>query len=309
MGAKLSTLFVGRGMIALSAIALSVGTTAIAQEDATAQGEAKPTSRGAPISLITTSEPAPLIEPAPAATPSVVDPSVVDPVAVSQPTASPSGMPAPLPKAQKPAAEIEDPDNAAASLNARQKIQQEFVLERRIDGKVVSRERKKLEYTPSRIKGGTPPERPTLETLSEEFDRKLLTRTEAFEEAKVDFRIADLNQDDQLSEDEYVLLLRGWHDNADRSAQAPSEELARQRKIDDFLSEIDPHGRYLHLDEAAKRKFRFITGAALTIHRKDFVREYLTDFDAMDHNQDSMLEGLELQQFRAIVRGENIYTQ
>ena len=54
----------------------------------------------------------------------------------------------------------------------------------------------------------------------------------------------------------------------------------------------------------AKQKFAFMTGAAAGLSQKDYITEYLVDFDAMDTSKDMLLSDQELLKFRALNRGE-----
>lgn len=201
-----------------------------------------------------------------------------------------------------------DADNMADSLNAGQQIRQSFTFTRTINGEVVETDKRTITYS------RTDPVRPTesgrtpLQELQEAFNREVLTRTEAFEEAKLDFVTADINLDGALTADEFVGLVRTWRESDARSATADDRELARQRQYRAFIAEIDPEGAALDVEEAARRKYDFMSGASVTMSREDYIREYLLDFDSMDHDSDMILRGDELMMFRALNKGETLET-
>lgn len=199
------------------------------------------------------------------------------------------------------------PDTSADLLNSRQQLQQTFTLQRTINGEVVDSERRTVTYSRGEPFQETEANRESItETLKSQFDEQLLTRNEAFEEAKIDFIIADANRDGAINADEFALLVASWEDNNARNAEAPNEEIARQRHYDDFLSEISQDDIQLKRDVMAKEKFAFMAGASESITREDYIREYLLDFDTMDVNGDALLQSDELRRFRAVMRGEKI---
>lgn len=205
-----------------------------------------------------------------------------------------------------------NPDEMADLLNSRQQIQQSFSFTRTIDGEVVETDRKTVTFSRD------DPVRPTeagetpLETLKAAFDREVLTRTEAFEEAKLDFLVADRNRDNMMTSEEFAVLVDTWRESGTRDAAAPpaaDEETARQRQYRAFIEEIDPEGAKQEAMERARLKFRYMAGAAASLSREDYLREYLLDFDSMDADGDSILKGEELMIFRAVTRGETLSTQ
>lgn len=198
------------------------------------------------------------------------------------------------------------PDEMADLLNSRQQLQQTFTLRRTIDGKVVETEKRTVTYDPASPYRETEAGRTTLERLKTAFDGEVLTRSEAFEEAKLDFTIGDVNRDGAMTADEFSELVASWRDVESRKTSAPNAEIARQRQYDAFLAEISPETAQMQYEAYAKEKFMFLTGGAETVSRKDYIREYLLDFDAMDADTDAILKGDELLKFRALNRGETI---
>ncbi len=199
-----------------------------------------------------------------------------------------------------------NPDEMADQLNSQQQLQQTFTLERTIDGKVVQSEKRTVVYDRSTPYRETEAGQTTIEALKSAFDGELLTRTEAFEEAKLDFTVADANRDGMMTQSEFANLVESWRLSPTRNAAAPDKETARQRQYDAFLAEIDPDAANIQFDAYAAEKFKFMAGAAETVSRSDYIREYLLDFDSMDQDKDTLLKGDELLRFRALNRGETI---
>ena len=205
--------------------------------------------------------------------------------------------------------ETPNPDESADLLNSRQQLQQNFTLERTINGEVVESEKRTVTFSRGEPYRATEADRESItEVLRSEFDGKLLTRNEAFEEAKIDFIIADTDRNGAIDADEFAALVASWADNNARDAEAPTEDIARQRRYDAFLSEIggDDVDVELKRDLMAKQKFAFMAGAAQTLSREDYIREYLLDFDTMDTDNDGQLKDEELRRFRAVSRGERL---
>ena len=197
-------------------------------------------------------------------------------------------------------------DDMADMLNSQQQLQQTFVLERRVNGQVVETEKRTVTYDRSMPYRETEAGKSALESLKEKFDGELLTRVEAFEEAKLDFTIADVDRNGLLTEQEFADLVDSWRENETRQAEAPTKEIARQRQYEAFLIEIDPDAGELQNEAFAKEKFKFMSGAQEFMSREDYIREYLLDFDSMDADKNSLLKDAELMRFRALNRGETI---
>ena len=209
--------------------------------------------------------------------------------------------------AEQEAAPIDqDSDDFANQLNASQQLQQTFTLQRTINGKVVETTRKTVNFDKSKPVRATEAGQTTLQRLTGDFDRAVLTRTEAFEEAKIDFTIADLDRDGFIDRDEFVFLVENWRASEDRGADAPTDDIQADREIQELLKIIDPERVAKTTQDTAIEKFSFWAGPAPHIDRKTFVTEYLRDFDAMDADEDSLLRGDELNRFRAQIRGERL---
>ena len=201
-------------------------------------------------------------------------------------------------------------DNMADLLNSQQQLQQTFTFRRTINGEVVETDQRTVIYDRNSPSRPTEAGISTLERLTSRFDAEVLTRTEAFDEAKLDFTIADTNQDDMMSIDEFSALVASWRDVDTRNVvDAPTPVNKRQQQYDAFIAEISPETAKMKADKFANEKFLFLTGGMDSVARKDYIREYLLDFDAMDSNKDTILRGNELQKFRALNRGEEIATE
>ena len=206
------------------------------------------------------------------------------------------------------AAEAQAPneDEMADSLNARQQLQQSFTFTRRINGEIVGTEKKTVTFDRNDPIRDTEAGQSALEKLRAEFDQDVLTRTEAFEEAKLDFVIADLDRDGQMTADEFARLVETWRNRDLREPDAAGEEGALQQRYVEFLDEIDPAAGEMQVEATARQKHMFMSGAAESISQKDYIREYMLDFDAMDANNDGLLQGDELLKFRAANRGQTL---
>ncbi|MEM8988213.1 MAG: hypothetical protein AAGC95_15970 [Pseudomonadota bacterium] len=220
--------------------------------------------------------------------------------------ATDDSAPAPV-EPQTPQSEQEKQDNMADDLNARQELRQTFTLERTIDGEVVESAKRTVTYDRSIPFRETEAGQSALEMLKAAFDRELLTRTEAFEEAKLDFTAADVNRDGKMTRAEFATLVESWRGASAAPSDDDTEEAsARKRQYDAFLAEIDPDTAKTEFDAHADKKFSFMAGMSDTISREDYVREYLLDFDSMDTDKDNQLKGDELLRFRALNRGETL---
>ncbi|MEM8771015.1 MAG: hypothetical protein AAGD92_05110 [Pseudomonadota bacterium] len=200
-----------------------------------------------------------------------------------------------------------DPDESADSLNGAQQLKQTFTLTRTINGDVVETKKKTVTLAPGVPYRPTEAGESALQQVKSAFDKEVLTRVEAFEEAKLDFTIADVDRDNIMTSSEFVSLVQGWRETGAKDPDVSDEsETARQRQYESLLAAINPDAAAAKTEEYAKKKFSFISGAAQTLSREDYIREYLLDFDTMDYNKDTILQGTELIQFRALNRGETL---
>jgi|GEM_PF-1377571 len=204
--------------------------------------------------------------------------------------------------------EAADPsaDEVADMLNSRQQLQQTFTLKRTINGNVVETDKRTVTFSRDEPYRETEAGRTALQKVQAIFDGEVLTRTEAFEEAKIDFTVADLNRDNAMTADEFAFLVESWRENDARNADAPTEDLAQQRDFEAFLLEINPDAAKEQTGAYAKEKFAFLSGASDTVTRESYIREYLLDFDSMDEDKDTILKDMELMRFRALIRGEKL---
>ena len=189
-------------------------------------------------------------------------------------------------------------DEMADFLNAQQQIKQDVTLTRSVDGAVVEETKETIVYgadDPVRTTEASPS---ALAKLKAEFDRASLTRKEAFDEARLDFVIADLNRDDAMTADEFAWLVDNWRTSRDA-------QMARSRFVD-FLAADDPAAASADVAAKARAKFEAMAGLDLTLDRKTYIRRVLADFDGLDVNDDGSVRGDELLHFRAANRGETM---
>lgn len=197
-------------------------------------------------------------------------------------------------------------DDVADQLNSQQQLQQTFTLKRTINGEVVETKKKTVTLTPDDPYRPTEAGETTLQQVRSAFDNEVLSRVEAFEEAKLDFTIADADRDGRMTAQEFATLVKTWRQSGERDSDAPNEDIAREREYQALLEAIDPEAAAKEQDMNANAKFAFISGAQNSIAREDYIREYLLDFDTMDVDNDTFLRDEELMRFRAANRGETI---
>jgi Ca2+-binding EF-hand superfamily protein len=216
---------------------------------------------------------------------------------------APSTPPAPeAPAAEaSPAESAVNPDEMADFLNSQQQIRQGVTLTRSVDGQVVETKTETITYSPDDPLRGSEAGLSPLEALQAEFDSEALTRKEAYEEAKLDFVVADLNRDNKIDESEFVFLVNGWQ-------EATVSGSGRGRFVDPTPHADEASAKAEH-ESQARAKFAFLAGGAATVSKKDYLREVLIDFDALDKNDDGILNGEELLYFRVANRGESITDQ
>ncbi len=200
-----------------------------------------------------------------------------------------------------------NPDEMADQLNSQQQLKQSFTLKRTINGQEVETEKRTVVYSRNQPYRETEAGESTKEKLIKAFDGELLTRTEAYEEAKLDFSVADRDLDGQMTAEEFAILVDSWQRTDANASQSPVDKSdARQRQYDAFLAEISPETASVETKTGAMQKFSFMAGESATISRDAYIREYLLDFDSMDANKDMILRDEELIRFRALNRGETL---
>lgn len=214
---------------------------------------------------------------------------------------APDAAPAAAAAAEAPVETAINPDEMASFLNSQQQIRQGVTLTRSVDGQVVETKTETITYSPDDPLRGTEAGLSPLETLQAEFDSEALTRKEAYEEAKLDFVVADLDRNDKMEESEFVFLVNGWQESTVSGS-------GRGRFVDPTPHADEAAARAEH-EQQARAKFSFLAGGAASVSRKDYLREVLIDFDALDKNDDGILNGQELLYFRAANRGESIADQ
>lgn len=193
---------------------------------------------------------------------------------------------------------VVDEDNVADDLNSRQQLQQSFTLKRTIGGEVVQTEQRTVTYDRSLPYRDTEAGQSVSEVLRAAFDGELLTRSEALEEAKLDFSVADRDRDGAMTLNEYFVLAESWREDAESD-----QKTTRQRQFDAFLAELEGELVPNQKQAAITEKFQFMAGADGIVKRADYLRGYLRDFDTLDVDNNSLLDGNELINFRALSQG------
>ncbi len=204
---------------------------------------------------------------------------------------------------QSPAAEAPapqpNPDEMAADLNRQQTVNQTYTLTRTVDGKVVETTKKTLVFKPGDSAQESEAGLSPVEEMMESFRNAVLTRTEAYEEAKLDFTAADVNRDNKMTADEFAGLVENWRESAIEKTGAVDDSESQQRRLRAFTGGLDP----AKVGEDARTKFVLMAGANDSLTRRQYIRETMIDFDAMDGDRDRLLRGDELLKFRALNGG------
>lgn len=205
---------------------------------------------------------------------------------------------APVAAPVEPEAPALNEDEMADYLNSKQQITQGVTLTRSINGQVVETRKDTLVYTSKDPLRSSEAGLSPLERLQAEFDSQALTRSEALDEARLDFIVADLDRDNVLSAAEFVFLVKGWE-------EAEISGSGSGRFVDPYFHVDEEAARSEHAEQA-RAKFAAMAGEAATLSRKAFTRRIIEEFERRDLNRDEVLTGDELLNFRAAVRGETI---
>jgi len=230
-------------------------------------------------------------------------PVAVEMAPEAPPPADASVEPAPVSAMQAvapadPAAPAMNPDEMADFLNSQQQISQGVTLTRSVDGKVVEESKKTIVYSKDDPVRSTEAALSPLERLKAEFDRQSMTRKEVYDEAKLDFVVADLDRDEQMTSDEFVKLIDGW-----RESDATAEPMTRERFVD-LIAHDDEGAAAAEHAAQARAKFEAIAGVGQSLSRKTYIKAVIADFETADADNDGLLSGEELLKFRASNRGE-----
>lgn len=198
------------------------------------------------------------------------------------------------------AVEVETPamneDEMADFLNSQQQIKQDVTLTRTVNGQVVETKKETITYSADDPLRASEAAQSPIDRLKAEFDSKTLTRNEANEEAKLDFVVADLDRNEALTVDEFTFLVEGWQD-------ATVSGAGRSRFVDPVAHD-DPAAAAAEHAAQARTKFVLMAEGDASLSRKKYIRRVMTDFDACDIDDDEILNGDELLNFRAGNRGE-----
>lgn len=217
-------------------------------------------------------------------------------LAQPQPPAAPA---APDAAAASDTPSAPNPDEMAADLNRQQRVEQTYTLTRTLDGKVIETTKKTLVFKPGDSARESEAGLSPVEEMLESFRNEVLTRTEAYEEAKLDYAAADVNRDNRMTADEFAGLVENWRLSAIEKTGPTDDEETQQRRLRAFTGGLDP----VKVSEDARAKFVLMAGATDAMTRKQYVRETMIDFDAMDGDRDRLLRGDELLKFRALNSG------
>lgn len=194
-------------------------------------------------------------------------------------------------------------DEMADYLNAQQQIKQGVTLTRTVNGQVVETKKETIIYSDGDPIRSTEAAQSALERLKADFDNQSLTRKEAYDEANLDFVIADQDRNGAMTADEFVHLVDSWR-KSDATPPAAGE-MSRERFVE-YLEQSDPVAAGAESAAQARLKFELMAGAPLALDRKAYIGKVLADFDVLDADRDGLLTGVELLNFRAANRGEEL---
>ncbi|HNR75650.1 MAG TPA: hypothetical protein PKM48_00860 [Parvularculaceae bacterium] len=189
-------------------------------------------------------------------------------------------------------------DEMADYLNSLQQIKQDVTLTRSVNGEVVEMTTETVVYSADGPLLGSEAGLSPLEQLKAKFDSQVLTRKEALEEAKLDFIVADLDRNDAMDAAEFGFLVKGWE-------EAEIAGAGSGRFVEPFFH-IDERSAAAEHAELARAKFAEMAGEVGALSQKKYTRKVIEDFKRFDANDDDLLRGEELLNFRAAVRGEPI---
>lgn len=213
--------------------------------------------------------------------------------ALAQEIAAEPAPPLPVSAGDEPAV---NEDEIADYLNSQQQIKQDVTLTRSLNGEVVETRTETVIYSKDDPLKNTEAGVTPLERLKAEFDSQALTRKEALDEAKLDFVVADLDRDDRMTSDEFLFLVKGWED-------AEITGAGRGRFVDPYYH-VDAEAAKIEHADQARAKFIAMAATDAAITRRTFTNRILADFDIADIDDNELLQGEELLNFRTMVRGE-----
>ncbi|HNS87306.1 MAG TPA: VCBS repeat-containing protein, partial [Parvularculaceae bacterium] len=110
--------------------------------------------------------------------------------------------------------------------------------------------------------------------------------------------VADLDRNDAMDAAEFGFLVKGWE-------EAEIAGAGSGRFVEPFFH-IDERSAAAEHAELARAKFAEMAGEVGALSQKKYTRKVIEDFKRFDANDDDLLRGEELLNFRAAVRGEPI---
>ncbi len=191
----------------------------------------------------------------------------------------------------------DDPANEslAAELTRRHQLKQSFTVKRTVNGEVVETSSETISLNRDRPTLPSEAGKTIEQRLKEAFDRRALTRPEAFEEGKLDFTIGDVDRDGRIDAAEFdrLLALLNSREPSAPGADSAGEETSIRASFVNELAPVDQRVSFA--------SFSGPEGAPLD--EKRFTLEFLKVFDAADTDADGVLQGEELTAFRQAFSG------
>ena len=187
----------------------------------------------------------------------------------------------------------------AAELNARQRIDQTLTVTRFINGKPVETKKVALPTGPGMPVRETEAGGRLADVVRAQVDREVLTRREAFEEARLEFDLVDTNSDQLLTRKEFVSLVEVRQDDPNYASFFTPATTVTNAENSTALAQ---HRAIFDVQGLAAR-FDFVTGVSRVLTKQIFIAEALRDFDSLDANGDAILRDAELIAYRRALLG------
>ena len=178
-------------------------------------------------------------------------------------------------------------ENLAAELTRRHQLQQTYTIRRTVNGEVIETTERSVAFKDGRPVLPTEAGQSIEQRLKASFDRELLTRTEALDEARLNFALGDVDRDGAITAPEFERLL----DVLGANVAPPSGEPGARAGA--FVAGLDG-------DRASLTFAAFAGPETLSLDERAFGLAFLTQFDEADRDGDALLRGEEIKTFRRV---------
>ena len=182
-------------------------------------------------------------------------------------------------------------DNIADSLNAKQDIKQTMTVTKTVNGEVVETQTVEVPNDPKFAKMPTEAGVTKTQAVLSQAEREILTRTEAAEEAKVDFTLADKDNDGKMTLAEYEGLFVA------RTIDPNYKPVLAEFKTEDGKDSPLITGDHA---QVLSDRYHLMSGVDGSVNQSVFLKTFMNDFDLSDRDQSATLTGDELVTFRSL---------